>query len=330
MKISIPNDPRFAYQKSHLSPYIDKSKSPYGIAKSPIQQGSPCNIKFNIYSALFPTYPQQNRNLSMSLFQTPSPQRLPQPMIQQSTPQSIGKPTIAPPSPLYLQQSQSPQSVQPRYQQLIQTQVPQVNISNYVYIAISLVREIEEVPVVHEVHHVNRPINVISMAEIEAPWRSKQILLEKQLIELQLVLKYGSPKKVETRHIIVEDESRIRELEQEIEKLKQLMRENEENIQNLESLVDQAQNNLENVEEQVQNQLEEQHAELARWRKKFQELNKKYHDLEEEITMTEAQIESIQKRAIITQSSSSKIISKSRVNQTSGSAVRVASVNKNF
>ncbi|CAD8185752.1 unnamed protein product [Paramecium octaurelia] len=289
MKISIPNDPRFAYQKSHLSPCIDNSKSTYGIAKSQIQQGSP---------SLLPPYPQQSRNLSMSLFQTPSPQRLPQSLVQQSTPQSVGKPNVAPPSPLYVKQVQSPQlaqSAQPKYQQMIQTQAPQVHI----------ICEIKELPVVHEVHHVNRPINVISMAEIEAPWRK-------------------------TRHIIVEDESKIRELEQEIQKLQHIMRENEENIQNLESLVDQAQNNLENVEEQVQNQLEEQHAELARWRKKFQELNKKYHDLEEEITMTEAQIESIQKRAIVTQTSSSKLISKSRVGQTGGSAQRVASVNRNF
>jgi hypothetical protein len=42
-----------------------------------------------------------------------------------------------------------------------------------------LVQEIEHVPSIHEVHHVNRPINVISMDELEGPWRSKKILLEK-------------------------------------------------------------------------------------------------------------------------------------------------------
>lgn len=53
-----------------------------------------------------------------------------------------------------------------------------MNIGIYININF-LVREIEEVPIIHEIHHVNRPINVISMDEIEVPWRSKQILLEK-------------------------------------------------------------------------------------------------------------------------------------------------------
>ncbi|CAD8182807.1 unnamed protein product [Paramecium pentaurelia] len=312
MNNSYGYDAKFSYQKSELNPYIDQSISTYGIAQSQIQQG---NIRQHTYST-------HARNLSQPLLSNTSSQRIQ--VFQQQIPQSIRQPIVRASSPLNQQKVYYTQSVQPVYRlynepiQVVVQQPPQVNI----------VHEIEDAPIIHEVHHVNRPINVISMDEIQGPWKSKQILLEKQLIELQLMLKHGPQRKIETKQIIVEDEARIRQLEQEIEKLKHILNENEEEIQNLESLVDQAQYNLENAEEQASSQVEEQNRELAKWKKKFQDLNKKYHDIEEDITMTEAQIESIQKRKMITQTSSTKTTSK--INQLRDSGLRRSSVTKNY
>ncbi|CAD8206552.1 unnamed protein product [Paramecium octaurelia] len=316
MNNSYAYDPKFSYKKSELNPYIDQSSSTYGIAQSQIQQGS--NIRQHTFST-------HARNLSQPLLSNQSSQRIQ--VIQQSIPQSIRQPNIVrASSPLTQQKVYYTQSVQPVYrlynepiQVIAQQPPPQVNV----------VREIEEVPIIHEVHHVNRPINVISMDEIEGPWKSKQILLEKQLIELQLMLKHGPQRKVETKQIIVEDEARIRELEQQIEQMKHILNENEEEIQHLESLVDQAQYNLENAEDQASSQVEEQNRELAKWKKKFQDLNKKYHDIEEDITMTEAQIESIQKRKMVTQTSSTTKTT-SKVNQMRDSGFRRSSVTKNY
>lgn len=47
----------------------------------------------------------------------------------------------------------------------------------------------EHVPVVHELHHVHRNVAVVNVEEIEAPWRTKVIKLERQMLELELLLK---------------------------------------------------------------------------------------------------------------------------------------------
>ncbi|CAD8119272.1 unnamed protein product [Paramecium sonneborni] len=315
MNSSYTYDPKYSYYKSEVYPQFDQSITSYGIANSQIQQGS---------STRLATYSTHGRNLSQPQLTTSQSQRVPVQFVQQSIGQSIRQPIVRSSSPLNQQKVYYTQSIQPVYRlynepiQVVQ-QAPQVNV----------VREIEEVPIIHEVHHINRPINVIAMDEIEGPWKSKQILLEKQLIELQLMLKRGPQKKNEIKQVIVEDEGRIRYLEQQIEKLKGILNENEEEIQNLESQVDQAQYNLENAEEEANGQIEEQNRELAKWKKKFQDLNKQYHDIEEDITMTEAQIESIQKRKFLTQTSSS-IKTSSKVNQIRDSGSRRSSVKKNY
>ncbi|CAD8092714.1 unnamed protein product [Paramecium primaurelia] len=313
MNISYSNDPKFHYQQSILNPYINQSINKQGIANSQILQGSPVHL---------PNYSTQGRNQSNSIFSTPSAPKAQLPFIQQSIPQSIIKPIVRSPSPINQQKFHQTQPIQSRNIQYYES--PQVQKAPQV----KIVHEIEQVPIIHELHHVNRPINVISMDEIEVPWRSKQILLEKQLIELQLMLRRNPQERSERKKIIVEDEARIKELEQEIAKLRLIVQENEQNIQNYYGQVEQAQQNIENAEEQASEQIEEQNRELAKWKKKFQDLNKKYHDLEEEITMTEAQIESIQKRKMTTQKiTSNKITSNSRVRD---SGLIGSSVKKNY
>lgn len=48
----------------------------------------------------------------------------------------------------------------------------------------------------HELHHVNRAVSVVSVEEIEGPWRSKVLKLEKQLLELELMVKKNGGKSV--------------------------------------------------------------------------------------------------------------------------------------
>ncbi|CAD8205727.1 unnamed protein product [Paramecium pentaurelia] len=203
-----------------------------------------------------------------------TPQRIVSQRVMQQSPQVITSPII--------QQQQVQQTVQQP----------------------SVIHNVEHVPVIHELHHVNRPINVISVDEIEGPWRSKVLLLEKQLIELQLMLKKGPVKQVQSKQVVVEDEGKIRQLQSEIERLQGILRENQKEIDELQQQINDATYNLENAEEQASAQVEAQSQELAKWKKKFSELNKKFHDIEEDITMTEAQIESIQKRKMVTQTTS--------------------------
>lgn len=64
---------------------------------------------------------------------------------------------------------------------------------------------------VHELHHVNRAVSVVSVEEIEGPWRSKVIKLEKQLLELELMVKKNAGRPiVETKQVVVEDQNAVR------------------------------------------------------------------------------------------------------------------------
>ncbi|CAD8162203.1 unnamed protein product [Paramecium octaurelia] len=220
-------------------------------------------------------------NQGVPSYQTP--QRIVSQRVMQQSPQVVTSPIIQQQVPIIQQQTQN-----------IQSSVQQP----------SVVHNVEHVPVIHELHHVNRPINVVSVDEIEGPWRSKVLLLEKQLIELQLMLKKGPVKQVQSKQVVVEDEGKIRQLQSEIERLQAILRENQKEIDELQQQINDATFNLENAEEQASSQVEAQQEELAKWKKKFSDLNKKFHDIEEDITMTEAQIESIQKRKMVTQTTS--------------------------
>ncbi|CAD8199310.1 unnamed protein product [Paramecium octaurelia] len=240
--------------------------------------GSPSVMQQNQQIAYGNQYGLNGTNYGVPSYQ--SPQRIVSQRVMQQSPQVITSPII--------------QQQGPPIQQQVQSSVQQP----------SVIHNVEHVPVIHELHHVNRPINVISVDEIEGPWRSKVLLLEKQLIELQLMLKKGPVKQVQAKQIVVEDEGKIRQLQSEVERLQAILRENQKEIDELQQQINDATFNLENAEEQASSQVEAQQEELAKWKKKFSELNKKFHDIEEDITMTEAQIESIQKRKLVTQTTS--------------------------
>ncbi|CAD8118890.1 unnamed protein product [Paramecium sonneborni] len=236
-------------------------------------------------------------NQGVPSYQTP--QRIVSQRAIQQSPQAVQAPFIQQQAPI-IQQQQMP-IIQQYQAPIIQQQQVQQTVQQQP----SVIHNVEHVPVIHELHHVNRPINVVSVDEIEGPWRSKVLLLEKQLIELQLMLKKGPTKQVQSKQVVVEDEGRIRQLQSEIERLQGILRDNQKEIDELEQLINEATYSLENADEQAASQVEAQSQELAKWKKKFSDLNKQYHDIEEDITMTEAQIESIQKRKMITQTTSS-------------------------
>ncbi|CAD8095033.1 unnamed protein product [Paramecium primaurelia] len=255
--------------------------------------GSPSGIQQNQQITYGNQYGLNVPNYGVPSYQTP--QRIMSQRVMQQSPQAITSPIIQQQAPMIQQQIPIIQQSAP----IIQQQSVQSTVQQP-----SVIHNVEHVPVIHELHHVNRPINVVSVDEIEGPWRSKVLLLEKQLIELQLMLKKGPVKQVQSKQVVVEDEGKIRQLQSEIERLQGILRENQKEIDELQQQINDATYNLENAEEQASAQVEAQSQELAKWKKKFQELNKKFHDIEEDITMTEAQIESIQKRKMITQTTS--------------------------
>jgi hypothetical protein len=50
---------------------------------------------------------------------------------------------------------------------------------------------------------------VVGIEEVELPWKSKVTALEKQLIELELILKKGGIKRTETKNVTVEDTKKV-------------------------------------------------------------------------------------------------------------------------
>ena len=50
---------------------------------------------------------------------------------------------------------------------------------------------------------------MVGIQEIETPWRSKVTSLEKQLIELELMVRKGGPRKLEQQTVTVEDREMV-------------------------------------------------------------------------------------------------------------------------
>ncbi|CAD8116356.1 unnamed protein product [Paramecium sonneborni] len=285
------------YQQQGGGIYQGNQGVTQGFGSAPVSQQNQQYLYGNQYGL-------NNNNQGVPSYQTP--QRMASQRVMQQSPQTMTSPIIQQQAPMIqqqvpiIQQQQAP-IIQQYQAPIIQQQQVQQTVQQY---QPSVIHNVEHVPVIHELHHVNRPINVVSVDEIEGPWRSKVLLLEKQLIELQLMLKKGPVKQLQSKQVVVEDEGKIRQLQSEIERLQGILRENQKEIEELEQQINEATYSLENADEQAASQVEAQSQELAKWKKKFSDLNKQYHDIEEDITMTEAQIESIQKRKMITQTSS--------------------------
>ncbi|CAD8200674.1 unnamed protein product [Paramecium pentaurelia] len=183
--------------------------------------------------------------------------------------------------------SQSPINVRPSYQQVNFQVAPPVQ---QVYVQQQPVT-VQPQTQVQEFRHVERPLQVITVDEIEAPWRLKCATLERQILELQIQIRKNNGTIVEETVQEVQDDTRVKNLE--LQKL-----ELEQKIHDDEQLMEELRIRLEELRQEYEIIITEKVTyasnEVETWMKKYANLEKNYAESNQKIADLKRQLAQVE------------------------------------
>ncbi|CAD8122576.1 unnamed protein product [Paramecium sonneborni] len=194
-------------------------------------------------------------------------------------------------------QSQSPITIRPPYQPIgVQVASPIQPVSFKV--APTVQPAVIQKPVtvqpqtqVQEFRHVERPLQVITVDEIEAPWRLKCATLERQILELQIQIRKNNGTILQETVEEVQDDTKVKNLE--LQKL-----ELEQKIHNDEQLMNELRARLEELRQEYEIIITEKVTyasnEVETWMKKYSNLEKNYAESSQKIANLKRQLAQVE------------------------------------
>ncbi|CAD8196656.1 unnamed protein product [Paramecium octaurelia] len=181
---------------------------------------------------------------------------------------------------------QSPISVRPSYQPVTVQVAPPVQ-----QMVLQQPVAVQPQTQVQEFRHVERPLQVITVDEIEAPWRLKCATLERQILELQIQIRKNNGTIVEETVQEIQDDTKVKNLE--LQKL-----ELEQKIHEDEQLMDELRNRLEELRQEYEVIITEKVTyasnEVETWMKKYANLEKNYAQSTQKIADLKRQLAQVE------------------------------------
>lgn len=139
-----------------------------------------------------------------------------------------------------------------------------------------------------EIHHIEKPLEVITIEEIEGPWRLKCATLERQILELQIQLRKGGLPTVET--VEVQDDTRLKELEAKRNNLKDQLAQRDNEIEDLNNHIHELQMEIETV---TTEKLSYFTTEVETWKRKYADLQREHTDAERELDKVNRELDQV-------------------------------------
>ncbi|CAD8195673.1 unnamed protein product [Paramecium pentaurelia] len=262
-------DPRFQQQFGQQTNQIQISPRQNQFVQSPRQfQQSPRQFQQSPrYNNAQMISPQQKQ-----LIGSPQSQQLKQLQLQQSP---IMPTSMKQQNPINIQNPKNIRSTnQP--QNIAQTQSP---------------KTAQPQKQVQEFRHVERPLQVITADEIEAPWRLKCSALERQILELQIQIRKDNGKIIEENVQEVQDDTKVKNLQNQKQELEKKISDDEEFIQ-------QQRQKLEELQQEYEITITEKISyasnEVETWIKKYSNLEKNYNDSQQKIQNLKKQLAQVE------------------------------------
>ncbi|CAK61686.1 unnamed protein product (macronuclear) [Paramecium tetraurelia] len=183
-------------------------------------------------------------------------------------------------------QPQSPITVRPSYQQMNFQVAPPVQ-----QVVVQQPVTVQPQTQVQEFRHVERPLQVITVDEIEAPWRLKCATLERQILELQIQIRKNNGTIVEETVQEIQDDTKVKNLELQKLELEQKIHDDEQFMNELRMRLEELRQEYEVI---ITEKVTYASNEVETWMKKYGNLEKSYAESNQKIADLKRQLAQVE------------------------------------